>query len=193
MVVPELDQKIDVVDLEKACAYEFKVSGKNATAEFYKDVVKVILWNQEPSKDKLSSLVFITEEKYGQRLLDAPMPRVYIKYLAQQGLKVNVEYVRHPQAQGELVAKPAAGIGPDRPAKGHGLILARKPDLRPGGQAALVYEALVGLGKEKESVTRKDVVEAVAATGRLVSRQPVERVVGYYLAQFKAKGWLKEA
>ncbi len=34
MVAPELDQKIDVVDSETACAYEFKVSGKNAWAEF---------------------------------------------------------------------------------------------------------------------------------------------------------------
>src|SRR5207249_823298 len=36
MVAPDLDQKIDVVDRETGCAYEFKVSGKNATAEFYK-------------------------------------------------------------------------------------------------------------------------------------------------------------
>jgi hypothetical protein len=28
MVAPELDQKLDVVDSETACAYEFKVSGK---------------------------------------------------------------------------------------------------------------------------------------------------------------------
>ena len=33
MVAPELDQKLDVVDGE-TCAYEFKVSGKNAGAEF---------------------------------------------------------------------------------------------------------------------------------------------------------------
>jgi len=94
MVAPDLDQKIDVVDSETACAYEFKVSGKNACAEFYKDIVKVIVWNQKRKK-KLSSLVFITEEKYGRPFLDAPMPRAYINYLAQEGLKVSVEYVRH--------------------------------------------------------------------------------------------------
>jgi len=94
MVAPELDQKIDVVDSETACAYEFKVSGKNACAEFYKDIVKVIIWNQKRKK-RLSSLVFITEEKYGRPSLDAPMPRAYINYLAQEGLKVSVEYVRH--------------------------------------------------------------------------------------------------
>lgn len=94
LVTPELDQKIDIVDTETACAYEFKVSGKNAAAEFYKDIVKIIVWN-EKRKKKLSSLVFITEEKHGRPFLDAPMPRAYMKYLAEHGLKVSVEYVRH--------------------------------------------------------------------------------------------------
>ena len=94
MVTPELDQKIDIVDSETACAYEFKVSGKNAWAEFYKDVVKVLMWNQHRKK-KLSCLTFITEEKCGKPFLDAPMPRAYIKYLAEQGLEVSIEYVRY--------------------------------------------------------------------------------------------------
>ena len=94
IVTPELDQKIDIVDTETACAYEFKVSGKNAWAEFYKDVVKVLIWNQH-RKRKLGCLIFITEEKHGKPFLDAPMPRAYIKYLADQGLTVSIEYVRH--------------------------------------------------------------------------------------------------
>ncbi len=40
-----------------------KYQGKNAWAEFYKDIVKVVLWN-EKCKKKISCLVFITEEKY---------------------------------------------------------------------------------------------------------------------------------
>ena len=94
LVAPELDQKIDIVDDHTSCAYEFKVSGKNAPAEFYKDIVKVIIWNQKRKK-KLTSLVFITEEKSGRPFLDAPMPRAYIKYLADLGLMVTVRYVRH--------------------------------------------------------------------------------------------------
>lgn len=94
LVTPELDQKIDILDMETACAYEFKVSGKNAWAEFYKDIVKVIIWN-EKRKKKISCMVFITEEKHGRPFLDAPMPRAYIKSLAEHGLKVSVEYVRH--------------------------------------------------------------------------------------------------
>jgi hypothetical protein len=94
LVTPELDQTLDILDTETACAYEFKVSGKNAWAEFYKDIVKVIIWN-EKRKKKISHLVFITEGQHGQPFLDAPMPRAYIKYLAEHGLKVSVEYVRH--------------------------------------------------------------------------------------------------
>jgi hypothetical protein len=71
-----------------------KYQGKNAWAEFYKDIVKVVLWN-EKRKKKISCLVFITEEKYGRPFLDAPMPRAYIKYLAEHGFKVSVEHVRH--------------------------------------------------------------------------------------------------
>lgn len=89
MVAPDLDQKIDVVDSKASVAYEFKVSGKNAPAEFYKDIVKVIIWNQKRKK-KLSGLVFITEENCGRPFLDAPMPRAYIKYLAQNHLRVSV-------------------------------------------------------------------------------------------------------
>jgi hypothetical protein len=94
MVTPQLDQKIDVVDQENGCAYEFKVSGKNAWAEFYKDIVKIIIWNRKRKK-KLSKFVFITEERYGRPFLDAPMPRAYVEHLAETGLQVIVEYVRH--------------------------------------------------------------------------------------------------
>jgi hypothetical protein len=92
IVTPELDQRIDIVDPEAACAYEFKVSGKNACAEFYKDIVKVIIWNAKRKK-KLAKLVFITEDVCGRPFLDAPMPRAYIAYLAQSGLEVSVEFV----------------------------------------------------------------------------------------------------
>ena len=94
LVAPDLDQRIDVLDTETNTAYEFKVSGKNATGEFYKDVVKVIVWNQK-HKRKLTRLVFITEEEWGRKYLDTPMPRAYIEYLMSHGLEVSIEYVRH--------------------------------------------------------------------------------------------------
>lgn len=94
IVTPELDQRIDVLDTETSTAYEFKVSGKGANSEFYKDVVKVIVWNQRRKKT-IARLVFITEDEWGRRYLDAPMPREYIKYLKDQGLDVAIAYVQH--------------------------------------------------------------------------------------------------
>lgn len=94
LVAPDLDQKIDILDTETHTAYEFKVSGKNATGEFYKDVVKIIVWNQKRKK-KLNRLIFITEEEWGRKFLDTPMPRAYIDYLASHGLEVSVAYVSH--------------------------------------------------------------------------------------------------
>ena len=99
LVAPELDQKLDVIDQETLLAYEFKVSGKNAWAEFYKDIVKVLMWNQRRSR-KLRGLVFITEETFGRPFLDAPMPRAYVKYLVEQGLEVTTVYVRHDPVAG---------------------------------------------------------------------------------------------
>lgn len=90
---PDLNQKIDVVDLVDRCAYEFKVSGKNAASEFYKDIVKVILWN-EKRRDKLTKLVFITEEEWGRKYLDTEMPRAFMHYLLRNGLVVEIEYLR---------------------------------------------------------------------------------------------------
>jgi len=108
LVSADLDQKIDVWDQESGTAYEFKVSGKNAASEFYKDVVKALIWN-EKRKRRLSRLVFITEEEWGRPFLDAPMPRAYIEYLTSQGLAVEVEYVTHQASQPK--AEESATVG----------------------------------------------------------------------------------
>jgi hypothetical protein len=92
-VRPDFDQRIDVLDREEMCAFEFKVSGKNATAEFYRDVVKVLLWN-ERHEMKIRKLVFITEETYGRKYLDKPMPKAFIHFLENHGLAVEIEYVQ---------------------------------------------------------------------------------------------------
>jgi hypothetical protein len=93
LVAPEFDQKIDVLDQETKCAYEFKVSGKNAQSEFYKDIVKVIIWNEKRAR-KIKRLVFITEESFAKPALDAPMPQAFIGYLRDRGLEVTVAYIR---------------------------------------------------------------------------------------------------
>jgi hypothetical protein len=91
-ISPEFDQRIDVLDKSEMCAYEFKVSGKNATAEFYKDVVKILLWNERKS-EKIKELIFITEESCGRRSLDTPMPAAYIALLRHVGLEIQVVYI----------------------------------------------------------------------------------------------------
>ncbi|QDU47945.1 hypothetical protein [Gimesia panareensis] len=56
------NEKIDIVDLSNLIAYELKVSGKNTHHEFYKDLIKVLTYNEyaDPGK-KLKRLVFVSE------------------------------------------------------------------------------------------------------------------------------------
>ena len=61
-VSPENNEKIDVVDLKDKVAYELKVSGKNTHHEFYKDIVKVLTYNEyQPNESKITKLVLISE------------------------------------------------------------------------------------------------------------------------------------
>ena len=66
-VADHLGERLDAVDLATATAYEMKVSGKNPHHEFYKDIFKVIVYNQHHER-KLERLVFITEEMGADRL-----------------------------------------------------------------------------------------------------------------------------
>lgn len=61
-VSPENKERIDVVDFGTNIAYELKVSGNNTHHEFYKDLIKVLTYNeyQEPHR-KITKLVFISE------------------------------------------------------------------------------------------------------------------------------------
>ena len=65
--IPELGEKIDLVNLTDRIAYELKASGNNPGHEFYKDVFKILVFN-EKSKRKIRTLVFITEKKGVEKL-----------------------------------------------------------------------------------------------------------------------------
>lgn len=91
-VLPGLNQRLDLLDHEEACAYEFKVSGKNAYAEFYKDIIKILMWNEE-KEEKIRKLVFITEEVWGRKHLDTEMPKAFVRFLRKHGLEVEIEYL----------------------------------------------------------------------------------------------------
>lgn len=66
-ITEDLKEKIDIIDFSTATAYEMKVSGKNPHHEFYKDIFKVIVYNQHHDK-KLERLVFLTEKDGADRL-----------------------------------------------------------------------------------------------------------------------------
>ena len=60
-IADDLNERIDVVDFSTATAYEMKVSGKNPHHEFYRDIFKVVVYNQRYPDKKLERLVFLTE------------------------------------------------------------------------------------------------------------------------------------
>lgn len=55
-----LNEAIDIVDTKESIAYEMKVSGNNAHHELYKDIFKVLVYNE--NNTPLKKLVFLTEE-----------------------------------------------------------------------------------------------------------------------------------
>jgi hypothetical protein len=92
-LVSGLKQKIDILDRKLMYAYELKVSGKNADSEFYKDIVKVLIWNSRNGESKIKKLIFITHGINGTRYLEKDMPKAYIKILNEIGIKVEIEYL----------------------------------------------------------------------------------------------------
>lgn len=59
-ISPNNNEKIDVVDISTKIAYELKVSGKNSHHEFYKDIAKILTYN-EYHQVRLRKLIFISE------------------------------------------------------------------------------------------------------------------------------------
>ncbi len=61
-VSPENNERIDIIDHSTNTAYELKVSGKNTHHEFYKDLVKVLTYNEyQAVESRIIKLVFISE------------------------------------------------------------------------------------------------------------------------------------
>jgi len=84
----DLKEKIDLIDRSANMAYEMKVSGKNPHNEFYRDIFKVIIYNQHHGK-KLNGLVFITEQD-GADKLNKGLGRTVKELLAQYKLYIAV-------------------------------------------------------------------------------------------------------
>jgi len=84
-----LNEKIDLIDHSVRVAYEMKVSGKNADHEFYKDIFKVLIYNQHRAK-KLKGLVFITEQD-GAAKLNKRLGKAVQELLARRKLDITVK------------------------------------------------------------------------------------------------------
>jgi hypothetical protein len=84
-----LNEKIDLIDHSAGIAYEMKVSGKNPHHEFYKDIFKVLIYNQHHAK-KLKGLVFITEQDGADKLAKG-LGKAVAELLARRRLDIIVK------------------------------------------------------------------------------------------------------
>jgi len=71
-------EKIDLVDLQDAVAYELKVSKNNTHFEFYRDIFKVAVHNAHNSRLKIKKLVFIAPTAGADKLRTAYGKAVHI-------------------------------------------------------------------------------------------------------------------
>jgi len=84
-----LREKIDLIDHSVNMAYEMKVSGKNPHHEFYRDIFKIIIYNQHHA-NKLKGLVFITEQD-GADKLNKGLGKAVKELLARHKLDITVK------------------------------------------------------------------------------------------------------
>ena len=84
-------ETIDVVDDSTSTAYELKVSGNNPHHEFYKDIAKVLTYNEYNPKRRITKLVFISERSG----IDSLNKRLNPKYrqLLRRVHNLNIELV----------------------------------------------------------------------------------------------------
>ena len=78
-----------MVDFRDLVAYELKVSGENPSHEFYKDLFKVLVFNQNHNVIKLQRLVFITEGK-GINKLEKGLGKAAADFLQQFNIAVEL-------------------------------------------------------------------------------------------------------
>lgn len=83
--------RIDLIDTKNKIAFELKVSPKNVGHELYKDVMKVLLFNDNctEEKDKIKTFVFITHGSAPE--MTAVWHFHLISFLEKQGIKFHFE------------------------------------------------------------------------------------------------------
>ena len=87
-IAGKLKDTIELVDFQCKVAYELKVSGRNPAHAFYKDVFKVLVYNQHHNVTKLERLVFITQS-VGVDEIENGFGKIAADYVSQFNLKVD--------------------------------------------------------------------------------------------------------
>jgi hypothetical protein len=89
-----LKQKIDIVDFHTMIAYEMRVSENNPQHELYKDIFKVLVYN-EKNNIKIKKLVFITPQNGLKKLIKGNKETMasFIQENIAEDMGIEIEFV----------------------------------------------------------------------------------------------------
>jgi hypothetical protein len=93
-VVPEAtvagSSPIDLLDAENGIAYELKYSHKNVKHEFYKDLFKILIYNDDPANNlKINRFVFLCHHKGISSLMRSSLSQATVLYMKNRGIDVS--------------------------------------------------------------------------------------------------------
>ncbi len=82
---------IDLLDLTDGVAYELKYSYKNVKQEFYKDLFKVLIYNEQvKAENRLQTFVFLCHFKGITSLLSSSLCLATMQFMAKNGVTVEL-------------------------------------------------------------------------------------------------------
>lgn len=81
---------IDLLDTLNGIAYELKYSHKNVKHEFYKDLFKILIFNDDPGNEmKINRFVFLCHHKGISSLMRSSLCQATVLYMNNRGIEVN--------------------------------------------------------------------------------------------------------
>jgi len=89
-------EKIDIIDFDNKIAFELKVSGKNIKHEFYKDLFKVLAFNENNEDRRISRFVFISEHNGIDQLENSILFQQTLKLIEKYKTLDKIQLVRIP-------------------------------------------------------------------------------------------------
>ncbi len=82
---------IDLLDLSQGIAYELKYSHKNVKHEFYKDLFKVLIYNQDETNEiKIKQFVFLCHHQGIGSLMRSSLCVATIQFMQKNGIEVEL-------------------------------------------------------------------------------------------------------